>query len=144
MARAKPSREDLTGASGYGATAPVYPVAKLVKALEELREELGKRRVVIFAEGATGWIAERYAVRHAKRTAGLIILNGYLDKVPLDEVAEWEKGFLQYVQDECRELWQKITDEKKLTDEVEAGLKQAASTFRDRYAKKKEQTTAAA
>jgi len=75
-----PRIQDLTGASGYGATAPVYPVAKLVKALEELREELGKRRVVIFAEGATGWIAERYAVRHAKRTAGLIILNGYLDK----------------------------------------------------------------
>jgi len=75
-----PRIQDLTGSSGYGPTAPVYPVRKLVKAIEELREEFGRSRVVIFAEGATGWIAERYAVRYPKRTAGLIILNGYLDK----------------------------------------------------------------
>ncbi|MEN8149319.1 MAG: hypothetical protein ABFS86_05815 [Planctomycetota bacterium] len=75
-----PRIQDLTGSSGYGPKAPTYPVERLVKALEKLREELGRNRVVLFAEGATGWIATRYAVRHTKRTAGLIVLNGYLDK----------------------------------------------------------------
>lgn len=74
-----PRMEDLTGQSGYGGAAPTYPVGGLVKALEELRVELGKNRVVILAEGATGWIAERYAIQYKKRTAAVIILNGFID-----------------------------------------------------------------
>jgi pimeloyl-ACP methyl ester carboxylesterase len=79
-----PRIDDLTGSSGYGESAPTYPVSKLVKALEELRKELygkrkGKNQVVIFAEGAAGWIAERYAISYRKRTAGLVILNGWID-----------------------------------------------------------------
>jgi pimeloyl-ACP methyl ester carboxylesterase len=74
-----PRLEELTGDSGYGAAVPEYPVSALVKALEALREELGKRRVVLLAEGAAGWIAERYAVSFRDRTAALVILNGYLD-----------------------------------------------------------------
>jgi pimeloyl-ACP methyl ester carboxylesterase len=74
-----PRLDELTGSSGYGSAVPEYPVAALVKALEELREELGKRKVVLLAEGAAGWIAERYAVSHYDRTAALVILNGYLD-----------------------------------------------------------------
>ncbi len=74
-----PSVQTLTGASGYGDAVPVYPVGRLVKALEALRAELGKRKVLILAEGATGWIAERYAIEHPQRTAALVILNGYLD-----------------------------------------------------------------
>jgi pimeloyl-ACP methyl ester carboxylesterase len=74
-----PKVNEITRHSGYGSSVPVYPVAKLVRALEELREELGRKKVVILAEGATGWIAERYAVSHPRRTAGLVILNGYVD-----------------------------------------------------------------
>jgi len=74
-----PRVSELTGSSGYGPAVPAYPVGGLVKALEELREELGKRRVVVIGEGATGWIAERYAIRYRSRTAALVVLNGYID-----------------------------------------------------------------
>ncbi len=74
-----PRIQDLTGQSGYRGSAPTYPVGDLVKALEELRQELGKNRVVLLAEGATGWIAERYAIQYRKRTAAVIILNGFVD-----------------------------------------------------------------
>jgi pimeloyl-ACP methyl ester carboxylesterase len=75
-----PNIRDLTGASGFGDAVPTYPVGKLVKALEELRQELGKNRVLIFASDATGWIAEAYGIKYRQRTAGLVILNGYLDR----------------------------------------------------------------
>ncbi len=74
-----PRMQDLTGQTGYSGAAPTYPVGDLVKALEGLREELGKNRVVLLASGATGWIAERYAISYPKRTAALMILNGYVD-----------------------------------------------------------------
>jgi len=74
-----PRVQELTGLSGFGTSIPTYPVKKLVRALEELRSELGKRKVVILGEGATGWIAERYAISYPKRTAGVVVLNGYLD-----------------------------------------------------------------
>src|SRR5690606_19213602 len=74
-----PRIQELTGSSGYGEAVPPYPVGRLVRALEELREELGKRRVVLVGEGATGWIVQAYGVRYPKRTAGMIVLNGYVD-----------------------------------------------------------------
>jgi pimeloyl-ACP methyl ester carboxylesterase len=74
-----PRVQDLTGQTGYSGSAPTYPVGDLVRALEELRVELGKNRVVLLAEGATGWIAERYAIQYKKRTAAVVILNGFID-----------------------------------------------------------------
>ena len=74
-----PGIRELTGHSGYGSGVPTYPVGKLVKALEELRGELGKNRVLILGEGATGWIAERYAMSYPKTCAGVVILNGFVD-----------------------------------------------------------------
>ncbi|MHC4469983.1 MAG: HEAT repeat domain-containing protein [Planctomycetota bacterium] len=74
-----PRVRELTGQSGFGPSIPTYPVKKLVRALEELRAELGKRKVVVLGEGATGWIAERYAITYPKRTGGVVILNGYVD-----------------------------------------------------------------
>jgi len=76
-----PRISELTGSDGYGAGVPEYPVGRLVKALEGLRKELGKEQVVIVAEGASGWIAQRYALTYPKRTAALVIVNGYVDSL---------------------------------------------------------------
>ncbi|MHC4924865.1 MAG: HEAT repeat domain-containing protein [Planctomycetota bacterium] len=56
-----PSVEDLTGYSGYGNQVARYPVGKLAKAFEALRKDKKVERVVLFAEGASVWIAETYA-----------------------------------------------------------------------------------
>ena len=74
-----PSVQELTGQSGYGSEIAVYPVGRLARAFEALREARGVDRVVLLAEGAACWIAEAYAVLYPKRAAGLVLVNGWLD-----------------------------------------------------------------
>ncbi len=76
--RLPPVRE-LTGSPGYGASIPTYPADRLAKAFEALRKARDVDRVVILAEGASAWIAEAYALRYPKQTAGLLLLNAWVD-----------------------------------------------------------------
>ncbi len=64
--------------------------------------------------------------------------RGHLDKVPLRDVHAWEEGFLKFVRDEKKSLWQKITDSRQLDDAAAAGIDQAIAEFQKRYAGKKE------
>jgi pimeloyl-ACP methyl ester carboxylesterase len=75
-----PSVQELTGSSGYGNDVPEYPVDRLVAALDLFRTSLGIGRFVILAQGATGWIAMRYAVLHEKRVAALVLVDTALDR----------------------------------------------------------------
>jgi pimeloyl-ACP methyl ester carboxylesterase len=75
-----PGVQELTGRSGYGDDLPDYPVDRLVRALEAFRASLGIDRFLVLANGASGWIALRYAVTHADRCAGLVLIDTALDK----------------------------------------------------------------
>ncbi len=75
-----PTVRELTGSSGFGRSIPVYPVDRLAKALDALRRRHGKERVIVLAAGPVAWIAERYALRYAKRVAGLVLVDGWLDR----------------------------------------------------------------
>lgn len=74
-----PSVRSLTGSSGYGSSIPAYPADRLARAFEALRKAQGAEEVVLLAEGPAAWIAEAYALAHPRRTAGLILLNGWVD-----------------------------------------------------------------
>lgn len=74
-----PGVRELTGRSGYGGSIPTYPADRLARAFEALRKERGVERVVLLAEGAAAWIAETYALAFPSRTAGLVLLNGWID-----------------------------------------------------------------
>lgn len=74
-----PTVQELTGSPGYGPSLPTYPVEKLSRALDELRAKLGKDRIVVLAEGSTAWVAEKYGLKYAKHTAGLVLVDGWLD-----------------------------------------------------------------
>lgn len=74
-----PSIREITGQSGYGASIPTYPVHRLAKALDKLRESLGKERVVVLTSGPVCWIAESYALQYPKHVAGMVLVNGWLD-----------------------------------------------------------------
>lgn len=74
-----PTVQQATGSSGYGASIPVYPVEKMAKALDALREASGKEQVLVLATGAVGWIAETYAMRYPKRIAGMVVVDSWLD-----------------------------------------------------------------
>jgi len=75
-----PGVQELTGRSGYGDDLPVYPVDRLVRALDAFRASLDIDRFVVLANGASGWIALRYAVTHPDRCAGLVLVDTALDK----------------------------------------------------------------
>ncbi len=75
-----PSLQRLTGRSGFGADVPIYPVDRLVRALEAFRAESGFQRFVLLAHGASGWIAMRYAQLHPQRCAALLLIDTALDR----------------------------------------------------------------
>ncbi|MEN8374544.1 MAG: F0F1 ATP synthase subunit alpha [Gemmatimonadota bacterium] len=61
------------------------------------------------------------------------VTNGHLDKVDVDKVRAWERGFLEFVRTQRGELAERVREEKKLGDELEEDLKAAITTFHDRF-----------
>jgi len=55
--------------------------------------------------------------------------RGHLDDVPVDRVDEFEEKFLEYLRSSRPEALEKIREEKKLTDEIESLLADAAERF---------------
>jgi hypothetical protein len=61
--------------------------------------------------------------------------------VPLKDVHAWEEGFLKFIHEERKPLWQKITDSKKMDDATTTEVDHAITDFQKRYAGKKESVT---
>ncbi|MDR1493546.1 MAG: F0F1 ATP synthase subunit alpha [Planctomycetaceae bacterium] len=61
--------------------------------------------------------------------------RGFLDRFELSQISKWEPEFLDYIHAEKSDLWQKITDEKKLSDEIKSQIEGALNTFNSRFAK---------
>ncbi|MBK7596834.1 MAG: hypothetical protein IPJ11_16850 [Gemmatimonadetes bacterium] len=60
-------------------------------------------------------------------------VNGYLDKVPVAKVREFEKRFYDYCTNSAPDVLPLILQRKKLDDEVIAKLRAALDAFRDRF-----------
>lgn len=61
--------------------------------------------------------------------------NGYFDKVPVNKVAEAEKGLLEFMRQEKSEVRNEIIETESLSDELIESLKAALSEFQDRFVK---------
>ncbi len=59
------------------------------------------------------------------------IKNNYVDQVKIDQVKEWENGFVKYMQEEHQDLLEQIKSEQKLNDDIESGLKKAVESYND-------------
>ena len=59
--------------------------------------------------------------------------KGYLDKVPVRQVAAWEEQFLRFVREQRPQVRQAILKERKLTPAVEEQLKAAIQAFAPLY-----------
>jgi F-type H+/Na+-transporting ATPase subunit alpha len=59
--------------------------------------------------------------------------RGYLDKVPVDKVAEWKEAFAGFLGAERKSLIDQIESERKWDDEVEDRVKEAIETFNKQY-----------
>nr|MCS5616568.1 F0F1 ATP synthase subunit alpha [Pirellulales bacterium] len=55
--------------------------------------------------------------------------RGHLDKVPREQVADWEKCFLTFVRDQVPEVREKIVETKALDDETVRQLEAAIAEF---------------
>jgi len=56
-------------------------------------------------------------------------VNGYLDKLPVSKVGEFEQGFLALLRSQHKELLADIRTKKELTDGIREQLKAAADSF---------------
>jgi F-type H+-transporting ATPase subunit alpha len=59
--------------------------------------------------------------------------RGFLDKVPVDRVQEWEQKFLQYMADQKPEVGAKLRATLDLTSEIDAALRSALDEFAKQY-----------
>jgi F-type H+-transporting ATPase subunit alpha len=59
--------------------------------------------------------------------------EGYLDDVPLSQVQNFEREFLQFVSTEKKEVRDRLLRDQKLNDEVVSGLRAALEEFKTRF-----------
>jgi F-type H+/Na+-transporting ATPase subunit alpha len=61
------------------------------------------------------------------------VTNGYLDRVPVERVGQWERGFLAYLDAQHPQVLDSLRTEKALTDQIEGHLKGALDDFNARF-----------
>jgi F-type H+-transporting ATPase subunit alpha len=61
------------------------------------------------------------------------VTNNYLDKVPLDRIAEWSEKFLKYMAGTRPDIGRTIATAKKLDDDTVNGLKLAIQDFKQMF-----------
>lgn len=59
--------------------------------------------------------------------------NGLLDEVPVDRVRTWKENFIRFFNTQFSQLVNTIDTEKKMTDEVRAGLNEALKAFNENW-----------
>jgi F-type H+-transporting ATPase subunit alpha len=70
--------------------------------------------------------------------------RGYLDRVPVDDVPEWEAEFLSFVREHKNALWTELDETKDLTGDIEAQIRQALDEFAARRKAAADRTESAA
>jgi F-type H+-transporting ATPase subunit alpha len=61
-------------------------------------------------------------------------VNGYLDKIAVNQVGKFEAGLLSSLRTEHKDVLDAIRDEKALTDNIKAKLKAAVDAFAKSFA----------
>jgi F-type H+-transporting ATPase subunit alpha len=59
--------------------------------------------------------------------------KGYVDKVPVKQVAAWEEQFLRYMREQKSELRNALVKQKKLSPELEKQINQAIEQFQPQF-----------
>jgi F-type H+/Na+-transporting ATPase subunit alpha len=57
------------------------------------------------------------------------VTNGFVDEVPVAEIRDWEKGFLEFMAAQFPQVGDKIRTEKALSKDLEAELKRAIERY---------------
>jgi F-type H+-transporting ATPase subunit alpha len=76
------------------------------------------------------------SVEHQVRVI-FAVTNGFLDQIPVSELKEWERGFLEYMEKQFPQVPQKIRSEKVLSKESEADLRRGIESYNQSRTPKK-------
>ena len=60
-------------------------------------------------------------------------MNGYLDDVKVERIAEFQQKFLNYLETVDRKVLKDIKEKRELTPEIDAGLKEAIMKFKKEF-----------
>lgn len=59
--------------------------------------------------------------------------QGYLDQIPVNQVAAWEQDFLEHVHGNHQELWDKLAEKKDLDDELTQAVREMIEKFNAQF-----------
>ena len=59
------------------------------------------------------------------------VTNGFLDTIPVAEIKEWERGFLDSLRSQFPQVPERIKKDKAISKEIEADLKRAIEQFNE-------------
>jgi F-type H+-transporting ATPase subunit alpha len=59
------------------------------------------------------------------------VTNGFLDDVPVGEIREWERGFLEYLHAQWPQVGERLRKERELKKDLEEELKRAIAAFKE-------------
>ena len=59
--------------------------------------------------------------------------NGYIDDLPLDQVARFEQELLAFVRDRYQDIIQRISKEKAIPDETRQVMEKAVREFKAQF-----------
>jgi F-type H+-transporting ATPase subunit alpha len=59
------------------------------------------------------------------------VTNGFLDTIPVAEIKEWERGFLESLRAQFPQVPERIKKDKAISKEIEADLKRAIEQFNE-------------
>jgi F-type H+-transporting ATPase subunit alpha len=92
------------------------------------RIERGRRTVEILKQG-------QYEPMNVSHQVAIIyaVINGFLDDVAVEKVANWERDFHKYLDSSAKAVMDLIADKKDLTDEVVEKLQGAIKEFKEVY-----------
>jgi F-type H+-transporting ATPase subunit alpha len=59
--------------------------------------------------------------------------RGFLDSVPIDKIAAWERDFLEYLHAKKKSAWDRVHEVRQLNDEIAGILKSTIEDFNRQY-----------
>jgi F-type H+/Na+-transporting ATPase subunit alpha len=68
--------------------------------------------------------------------------RGFLDKVPVEQVQEWEQEFLKFMTDQKPEVRNELAEKKDIDDALTAKIRAAIEEFGTQFAQRKASATA--
>lgn len=91
------------------------------------RIELGKRIMEVLKQ-------KQYVPMAVENQVAILyaVINGYLEKVPVEEVAAWEEGFHKFLATEGKEFIKSLRANKKLDEDMEKRLVKVIEDYRSR------------